>query len=155
VQHVCGSLCGAFVDLFGRRTAIAFLGTSLTIPVFLLLGYSSTDPIFMMIMLGASYSVCAAVLWPSIQLLVTEWQTALPPPYKCSSASASPRRPPARHARLTHHHGLLPRHRHRFRPLRRHNVLLGHREQDVRRKEERSDKYCYASSLRSKSSSFC
>jgi len=61
---------GAFVDWLGRRTVIALFGTSLTIPVFILLGYSSLDPIYMMLMLGISYSVCAAALWPSIQLLV-------------------------------------------------------------------------------------
>jgi MFS family permease len=61
---------GKFVDWFGRRTHIAFFGTALTIPVFLLLDRTTIDPILAMLLLGISYSVCAAALWPSVQLLV-------------------------------------------------------------------------------------
>ena len=61
---------GAFVDWIGRRTSIAFLGTGLTLPVFLLLADTSYDPVYAMLMLGIAYSVCAAALWPSVQLLV-------------------------------------------------------------------------------------
>mmetsp|Transcript_15280 Transcript_15280/g.31148 ORF Transcript_15280/g.31148 Transcript_15280/m.31148 type:complete len:463 (+) Transcript_15280:52-1440(+) len=67
---VVSPFLGAFVDWIGRRTNIAFLGTSLTLPVFLLLADTSYDPIYAMLMLGISYSVCAAALWPSVQLLV-------------------------------------------------------------------------------------
>jgi MFS family permease len=61
---------GAFVDWFGRRTPIAVIGTAMTLPTFYLLAYTSEDPVFSMVMLGISYSVCAAALWPSVQLLV-------------------------------------------------------------------------------------
>jgi len=61
---------GKFVDWFGRRTHIALIGTALTIPCFLLLDARSVDPVCAMIILGMSYSVCAAALWPSVQLLV-------------------------------------------------------------------------------------
>lgn len=67
---VVSPFLGAFVDWFGRRTNIAILGTSLTLPVFLLLADTSYDPIYAMLLLGMSYSVCAAALWPSVQLLV-------------------------------------------------------------------------------------
>ena len=61
---------GAFVDWFGRRTPIAIFGTAITLPTFYLLGYTSVDPVYSMIMLGIAYSVCASALWPSVQLLV-------------------------------------------------------------------------------------
>ncbi|GMI25875.1 hypothetical protein TrCOL_g9370 [Triparma columacea] len=67
---VISPFLGKFVDWFGRRTHIAFFGTALTIPVFLLLDRTTWDPIVAMLLLGTSYSVCAAALWPSVQLLV-------------------------------------------------------------------------------------
>ncbi|GMI27221.1 hypothetical protein TeGR_g3395 [Tetraparma gracilis] len=70
VSMVASVALGAFVDWFGRRTQIAIIGTGLTIPTFYLLGYTTVDPIVSMLMLGVSYSVCAAALWPSVQMLV-------------------------------------------------------------------------------------
>ena len=61
---------GGFVDWFGRRTQIALIGVSFTIPCFLLLARTSVDPVYSMLLLGGAYSVCASSLWPSIQLLV-------------------------------------------------------------------------------------
>jgi len=70
MSMIVSPFLGAFVDWFGRRTSIALFGTSLTVPVFLLLAETSVDPVYSMIMLGIAYSVCAAALWPSVQLLV-------------------------------------------------------------------------------------
>jgi len=67
---VISPFLGKFVDWFGRRTHIAFIGTFLTVPVFLMLDRTTWDPVFAMLTLGISYSVCAAALWPSVQLLV-------------------------------------------------------------------------------------
>ena len=61
---------GGFVDWYGRRSCVALLGTFLAIPPFLLLAYTSIDPIVAVLFLGAAYSVCASSLWPSISLLV-------------------------------------------------------------------------------------
>ena len=60
------------MDWFGRRNWIALCGTGLTVPVFLLLRFSNVDPAVAMLLLGVSYSVCAAALWPSVQFLVPE-----------------------------------------------------------------------------------
>ncbi len=61
---------GRAVDYFGRRDYLAILGTGICIPTFLILSMTSLNPILPMVMLGAAYCVCAAVLWPAVQFLV-------------------------------------------------------------------------------------
>lgn len=72
VSMVLSPFLGAAVDYFGRRDWLAIFGTGLSIPVFLLLGSVNVDPILPLLMLGICYSVCAATLWPTLQLLVDQ-----------------------------------------------------------------------------------
>ena len=72
VSMVVSPFLGAAVDWFGRRDYLTIFGTGLSIPVFLLLGDSSIEPIIPLLMLGIAYSVCAAALWPTLQLLVDQ-----------------------------------------------------------------------------------
>ena len=70
---VVSPFLGRAVDYVGRRSQLAMFGTALTVPTFLLLARNestSFEPLPFMLMLGVSYSVCAASLWPSIQLLI-------------------------------------------------------------------------------------
>eukprot|EP00936_MAST-01D_sp_MAST-1D-sp1_P001767 g1767.t1 len=70
VSMVVSPFLGAAVDYFGRRDNLAVAGTGLSIPVFIMLGHSSIEPIVPLLILGCCYSVCAAALWPTVQLLV-------------------------------------------------------------------------------------
>jgi hypothetical protein len=70
VSMVVSPFLGKAVDYFGRRDWLAIGGTALSIPVFLLLGQPSVEPFVPLLMLGCCYSVCAAALWPTVQLLV-------------------------------------------------------------------------------------
>lgn len=72
MSMVISPLMGGFVDWLGRRAHIAVFGTVLTVPAFYLFAATSVDPIYPMVMVGVSYSVCASALWPAIQLLVEE-----------------------------------------------------------------------------------
>eukprot|EP00937_MAST-01D_sp_MAST-1D-sp2_P006626 g6626.t1 len=70
VSLVVSPFLGAAVDYFGRRDYLALGGTMLSIPVFVMLMYSSVPPIVPLLLLGCCYSVCAAALWPTVQLIV-------------------------------------------------------------------------------------
>ena len=62
--------CGAFADRFGRRSALLVLGTALVPVTFLLLG-ATTAPLWISTaLMGVSFSVIPAVIWPSTSLLV-------------------------------------------------------------------------------------
>jgi len=70
VSMIVSPFLGAAVDMFGRRDWLSILGTGLAIPVFLMLGDTSIEPVIPLLMLGCSYSICAAVLWPTLQIIV-------------------------------------------------------------------------------------
>jgi len=70
MSMVFSPFLGRAVDYFGNRTILGIFGCFLGVPAFALLAYTSISPIVSMLLLGASYCVCAAVLWPSIQFLV-------------------------------------------------------------------------------------
>jgi MFS family permease len=61
---------GGVVDYVGRRDNLAILGSAITIPVFVLFQNKSVDPIIPQLLLGCAYSVCAAALWPTVQMVV-------------------------------------------------------------------------------------
>jgi MFS family permease len=63
-------LAGIMVDRFGRRATIMVLGCVLMIPVYLLLGYTMLPPRFPMLLLGASFVLVPAALWPAVPLIV-------------------------------------------------------------------------------------
>ena len=72
MSAIISPFLGRAVDHFGRRGYLAVLSTSLTLPVFLLLQYTTVNPSLPMVLLGLSYCGCAATLWPTIQMLVDD-----------------------------------------------------------------------------------
>ncbi len=63
-------LAGILVDRFGKRAAIMVLGSLLMIPVYLLLGFTGLAPRFPMLLLGVSFVLVPAALWPAVPLIV-------------------------------------------------------------------------------------
>ncbi|EGD83363.1 major facilitator superfamily transporter domain-containing protein 1 [Salpingoeca rosetta] len=64
---------GALVDRLGGRGYLSIACSILTIPVFVILAFvgKSVSPYVPVLGLGVTYSIMAAVLWPSIPLVVT------------------------------------------------------------------------------------
>lgn len=61
---------GMFVDAVGRRAMIMFLTCACSIPAFLLFQFASLDPLWGMLLLGATYMFAASSMWPCIPLVV-------------------------------------------------------------------------------------
>ena len=68
---------GKFVDRFGLRAVIACIAPGILILVHLLLGLSDVDPIGPLVGQGLAYASFAAVIWPSIPLVVEAQLTGL------------------------------------------------------------------------------
>ncbi len=72
---IFGSMClapfaGGLVDRVGRRASIMILGALLMIPCYLILAFTMVPPRFPMFLLGASFVLVPAAIWPSIPLIV-------------------------------------------------------------------------------------
>jgi len=65
-------LLGLLVDRFGKRGRIMIMGSILIVPAHLLLGLTSLHPAVSFILLGVSFSLVPAALWPAIPILVKE-----------------------------------------------------------------------------------
>ncbi|UCF04479.1 MAG: MFS transporter [bacterium] len=65
-------LLGLFVDKLGHRGKIMIIGSLLILPAHLLLGLTRLNPIFSFILLGISFSLVPAALWPAVPILVKE-----------------------------------------------------------------------------------
>lgn len=63
---------GDIVDRIGKRASLMVVGALLMIPAHLLLGITHWNPIPMMAMLGVSFVLVPAAMWPSVPLLVEE-----------------------------------------------------------------------------------
>lgn len=61
---------GGFVDKFGYRAVIATVAPGVLILVHSLLGYTDVSPVGPLVGQGLAYSGFAAVLWPSVPLVV-------------------------------------------------------------------------------------
>jgi MFS family permease len=61
---------GAFVDRFGYRAVIATVAPGALILVHSLLGFSDVNPVGPLVGQGLSYAMFAAVIWPSIPLVI-------------------------------------------------------------------------------------
>ncbi|MCK4771624.1 MAG: MFS transporter [Candidatus Latescibacteria bacterium] len=69
---VLAPIIGGFVDRIGRRGTLLLLGTLLMIPSHALMGLTTIYPIIPMAVLGFSFSLVSAVLWPAVPLIVKE-----------------------------------------------------------------------------------
>jgi len=65
-------LLGLLVDKLGHRGKIMIFGSLLIVPAHLLLGLTYIHPAFSFIILGASFSLVPAALWPAVPILVKE-----------------------------------------------------------------------------------
>jgi len=65
-------LFGFLVDKFGKRATMIIIGSILLIPAHASLGLTSLPPALAMVLLGFSFSLVPAALWPTIPLIVEE-----------------------------------------------------------------------------------
>jgi MFS family permease len=74
---ILASMClapfaGGLVDKMGRRTRLMMVGALLMIPCHLMLGLTHIAPRWPMMLLGASFVLVPAAIWPSVPLIVEE-----------------------------------------------------------------------------------
>lgn len=65
-------LFGLMVDRVGKRSLFMFLGSLLIIPVYLMVAYLNISLFIPMAMMGISFSLIPAVMWPSVAYIVEE-----------------------------------------------------------------------------------
>jgi MFS family permease len=65
-------LFGLVVDRVGRRALLMVVGSLLLLPTFLLLGYTQVSLFVPIAMLGVSFSLIPAVMWPSVAYIVPQ-----------------------------------------------------------------------------------
>lgn len=65
-------LFGLFADYFGKRSLLMMFGSLLLIPVYLLMAYTKVNLFIPMAMMGLSFSLIPAVMWPSVAIIVQE-----------------------------------------------------------------------------------
>jgi len=65
-------LLGLFVDKIGKRGTMMIFGSLLLGPAHLILGLTNIHPAFSMVLIGISFSLVPAALWPVIPILVEE-----------------------------------------------------------------------------------
>ncbi len=61
---------GGLVDRIGRRASLMILGALLMIPCYLMLAFTMIPPRWPMFLLGASFVLVPAAMWPSVPLIV-------------------------------------------------------------------------------------
>jgi MFS family permease len=63
---------GRLVDRVGRRATFMLVGSVLMVPAHLAMGWTMLPPAYAMVVLGASFVLVPAAMWPSIPLVVEE-----------------------------------------------------------------------------------
>jgi MFS family permease len=74
IALVASPLCGLLADRVGRRTQFLAAGTLLLVPVYLLMACTRLDLALPMALMGASFALVPAVLWPAVMLVVPRGQ---------------------------------------------------------------------------------
>ena len=69
---VATPLFGLLADKIGRRATLMMLGSVLLMPVYLMLAYSNLPLWIPVSMMGISFSLIPAVMWPSVAYIVDE-----------------------------------------------------------------------------------
>jgi len=72
ISAVCSPFLGGAVDLFGRRAILLTMSASFLVLAHLLLGFAYPPPWLPMVIIGLSYSVYAAAMWPSVSYIVEQ-----------------------------------------------------------------------------------
>jgi MFS family permease len=65
-------LFGLLADKIGRRALLMMVGSLLLIPVYLILVYTNVNLIVPMAIMGISFSLVPAVMWPSVAYIIEE-----------------------------------------------------------------------------------
>ncbi|HXY15876.1 MAG TPA: MFS transporter [Terriglobales bacterium] len=65
-------LFGLFVDKVGKRALLMMLGSTLLIPVYLMMAYTHISLYVPMAMMGIAFSLIPAVMWPSVAYIVDQ-----------------------------------------------------------------------------------
>ena len=74
IAMVASPLCGLLADRIGRRTQLMAAGTLLLLPIYLMMAYSRLPLSVPMVLMGASFALVPAVMWPSVMLVVPHGQ---------------------------------------------------------------------------------
>ena len=69
---VATPLLGLFVDKVGKRALLMMFGSVLLVPVYLMMGYTHISLYVPMAMMGLSFSLIPAVMWPSVAYIVPQ-----------------------------------------------------------------------------------
>lgn len=67
---VLAPFAGWMIDRVGRRATLMMIGSVLLIPSYLIMGFTHIPPMFPMIVLGASFVLVPAAMWPAVPLVV-------------------------------------------------------------------------------------
>ncbi len=67
---ILAPFAGRLVDKIGKRASLMIIGSLLMIPSHLTMGLTTIYPVYPMIILGASFVLVPAAMWPSIPLIV-------------------------------------------------------------------------------------
>jgi len=70
MSMILAPFIGGLVDRIGRRSTLLILGAFLLIPSHAVMGLTELSPIYSMVVLGFSFSLVSAVLWPVVPLIV-------------------------------------------------------------------------------------
>src|SRR5271156_1398376 len=65
-------LFGLWVDRVGKRALLMMFGSSLLIPVYLIMAYTQISLYVPMAMMGVAFSLIPAVMWPSVAYIVDQ-----------------------------------------------------------------------------------
>jgi MFS family permease len=65
-------LFGLLADKIGKRALLMMFGSILLLPVYLILVYTQIPPIIPMAIMGMSFSLIPAVMWPSVAYIIEE-----------------------------------------------------------------------------------
>ena len=65
-------LFGLLADKIGRRALLMMIGSILIIPVYLIMNYTSINLLIPMAVMGMSFSLIPAVMWPSVAYIIEE-----------------------------------------------------------------------------------
>ncbi|MDZ7723416.1 MAG: MFS transporter [candidate division KSB1 bacterium] len=63
---------GYMIDRIGKRASLMMWGSVLLVPVYLMLVYTPIHPLVPMVIMGISFCLIPAAMWPSVALVVRE-----------------------------------------------------------------------------------
>jgi MFS family permease len=69
---ICTPLFGLLSDKIGKRSLLMILGSIMLIPVYLIMTYTKVNLLIPMAIMGISFSLIPAVMWPSVAYIVEE-----------------------------------------------------------------------------------